>query len=271
MSTSDSVPQAECSVCHESFPLTAEFWYREKRKLSGFVSVCKSCFKIREQQRHEANPERRKANAHRAYLKHQDKIKARTNAYYWENHEQSLLRHQQYYEAHKDEILIKNKAWFDAHPEKSTEIKKSYIRRNPERRRQSANAYTHTDKGRAQRHNRRARVRSLPYTLTDAHIAFAVDYFHGCCACCGRQLNDLFNTHRMALDHWIPVNAEDCPGTIPTNMLPLCHGVNGCNTRKQDKRPEDFLREYFTPAQAAIIEARVQAYFAIVNEKAVLP
>ena len=33
----------KCLDCKEYFPLTAEYWYKDKRRKSGFNSLCKKC------------------------------------------------------------------------------------------------------------------------------------------------------------------------------------------------------------------------------------
>lgn len=110
-------------------------------------------------------------------------------------------------------------------------------------------------------HRRRARERCLPQEFTVKDWQNCLEYWHGCCAVCGRQFNNLFGTHTAAADHWIPVNHPDCPGTIPANIVPLCHGRGGCNNRKQNRNAEQWLKEMFGKTKAASILKRIQAYF----------
>lgn len=110
-------------------------------------------------------------------------------------------------------------------------------------------------------HNRRARLRGLPHTFTRDEWSRCRDYFNGCCAVCGRQGKDLFKTHTIAADHWIPLANPDCPGTVATNMLPLCHGEDGCNNTKWAKHPNDWLFQVYGKQKAATILKRVNTYF----------
>lgn len=112
---------------------------------------------------------------------------------------------------------------------------------------------------------RRARKRALPDDLTLEQWQRAVDYFNGCCAVCGRQLKDMFQTHTSSMDHWIPLTSGGA--TLATNIVPLCHGVGGCNNSKRDRLPEDWLVWKFGKHRAATILARVNAYFASVREQ----
>lgn len=83
-----------------------------------------------------------------------------------------------------------------------------------------------------------ARKRSLPDTFTERDWQRALEYWGYKCAVCGRP-RGLW--HTLAADHWIPLTSPDCPGTIPTNIIPLCHGEGGCNNSKRSKMPEVWL------------------------------
>lgn len=116
-------------------------------------------------------------------------------------------------------------------------------------------------KQRTRIHQRRARKNALPATFTHKHWRLSVDYFHGCCAVCGKQLRDLWGTSRAELDHWIPLSDPHCPGTIPTNILPLCGGIDGCNPTKREHLPDVWLATRFGRSEAARILQRVNVYF----------
>ena len=118
---------------------------------------------------------------------------------------------------------------------------------------------------------RRARKVALPDTLTPADIDRMMEYWDGRCAVCGRQTGFWTFT---ALDHWIPLNNSECPGTIPTNMIPLCHGKKGvpigdpsCNVSKHDKTPETWLIQRFGKCKASQILKQIEAYFEWVRQQ----
>jgi hypothetical protein len=50
-------------------------------------------------------------------------------------------------------------------------------------------------------------------------------------------------------------------------MIPLCHGVGGCNNSKKDKDPETWLIARVGKRKAATILKRIRAYFALVAPK----
>lgn len=150
-----------------------------------------------------------------------------------------------------------------ANPEKVAEYQRRYRAENPEKIAEGKHRWcaANPDALRANGQRRRARKQGLPDTFTAQDWQRCLDYFNGCCAACGRQLKDLFSTHTAAADHWIPLNSPDCPGTIPTNMVCLCHGKGGCNTSKQDTPAAEWLTEKYGTKKAVQILARIQAYF----------
>jgi hypothetical protein len=125
--------------------------------------------------------------------------------------------------------------------------------------------YKRQNKGRVHviQQNYEARKNALPDTLTYAQWQNVLNYFNGCCAVCGRQLNDMFGEFTVAMDHWIPLSykGHDNPGSVSANIIPLCHGVSGCNNSKHDIMPDEWLAQRFGKRKAKKIVARVQQYF----------
>jgi 5-methylcytosine-specific restriction endonuclease McrA len=120
----------------------------------------------------------------------------------------------------------------------------------------------HPDKVRLRGLKREDRKRNYPHKFTDKDWKHAVTYFNGCCAVCGRQLKDLFGTHTAAMDHWIPISSPNCPGTVPTNIVPLCHGEMGCNNLKSGKDAETWVLETYGKIKGKKILKRINDYFA---------
>lgn len=109
---------------------------------------------------------------------------------------------------------------------------------------------------------RRARLRQFPNNFKRHHWQRAMSYFGHCCAACGRPAG---LWHTIAADHWIPLVSPNCPGTVPSNMIPLCHpkrdGEGGCNAQKHDRDPIVWLTEKFGRRKADQILKRINAYF----------
>ena len=114
---------------------------------------------------------------------------------------------------------------------------------------------------------RRARLMELPYHFTNTDWQGALRYFNNACAVCGRPFVENAD-YTAARDHWIPVTHSKCPGTIPANIVPLCHGVNGCNNRKSDLHPRVFLAKNYDREEDEAIRMRIEKFFAIVRPAA---
>lgn len=271
MSTPDcTTPTKTCTTCGIEYPVTPEFWHRNKRSEDGFVCQCKPCISKRttkwyienkehaKKKAHEwrlKNIERAKANDHEKYLRNPQRMKERVRIWKQQNRESvrasSRKTARKYYKEHTEEMREKSRNWNRTHREYVHEKNRQWFKNN-------------RDAARARSHRRRARKLSLPDTITKQDIQFSLEYFHYCCAVCGRPLNGLW--HTGALDHWIPLNSPDCPGSIPTNEVPLCHGLDGCNNIKGDKDPVQWLIEKYGKRKANIILKRIAAYFATLSK-----
>lgn len=144
--------------------------------------------------------------------------------------------------------------------EKERERIRQYRLTNPDNARTYRRQYrlNNPDVHRSSNQRRRARKLNLPDTLTSQDWQHALDYFDNRCAVCGRPIG---LWHNLAVDHWIPLSSPDCPGTVATNVLPLCHGDGGCNNSKHDRDAHEWLVEKFGARKGGQIFARIQAYF----------
>lgn len=134
------------------------------------------------------------------------------------------------------------------------------------RRGQAKYRKRHPDKVRIREQNRRARQNALPAGLTSDEWNFALEYFEHQCAVCGRPAGFW---HTLAQDHWIPITSDrkDNPGTVASNVIPLCHGFDGCNNSKHNHDPHEWLVSVYGKRKANQINKRIEAYFIIVRER----
>jgi 5-methylcytosine-specific restriction endonuclease McrA len=244
-----------CSYCKEWKPATHDFFGVDRRNWDGFQSACRVCGSaIAKRTR---DPVRKHQYYLSYYLANADAIRRRTNAYYyanidaakeqrrrWRERNADKLREQkrQYRIKNRDRLLEKDRRYRAEHRDAKREQDALYYRNNRER------YYVHA-------YNRRARKRSLPATFTRKDMKRALKYFNGCCAYCGQQRDFWDNLHA---DHFIPLSSPECPGTIPTNMLPAC---KHCNLTKSNRAPDEWLVWKFGKRRAKSILARIQAYF----------
>jgi hypothetical protein len=273
-----------CKDCGQK--LTIDHFYS---KGGGYLDIrCKKCANKKRHQWRMSNPdahERDKATSRRYHEKHREASIEKRRQKYIENIETHRARdRERYHYGGKKEY---SREWRRRNPERSKEMRRrSYFRHAEKRRAEKRIAYA-KDPGLYRERRRRQwqknnsyrfrclfisrrykhRIRHLPNTLTIEQWQRALDYFHGYCAVCERPLKDLFGTHTAAQDHWIPVTSPNCPGTIATNTVPLCHGEGGCNNSKLNIPAEEWLTRKFGATKAAKIIARIEAYFKWVREQ----
>jgi len=119
----------------------------------------------------------------------------------------------------------------------------------------------------------RSRKANLPDTLTKDEWLFALKYFENRCAVCGKSPQEYPDLY-LAADHWIALSdpREDNPGTVATNIIPLCHTktkgtYGGCNNSKKHKDPKIWLKEKYSEEEVQIILDKIQKYFDIFRNK----
>lgn len=204
---------------------------REKERLRQFR--IDHADKIREQKRKRA-------------VEFADKISKQRRAYRLNNVEKLREQKRMYRQENAGKVNEGIARWHSRHPEKRTQYMRSYRERY---------RYKHIVKAQKERAKRRA----LPHEYTAQDWLCALEYFNNHCAICGRQLNGMF--HTAAMDHWIPVSSPDCAGTVRSNIIPLCHGVDGCNNSKGNREPFEWLTRKFGKRFAKRKLIEIEAFF----------
>lgn len=223
-----------CTKCKTEYPRTKEFFPSGKGRKDGIKSWCRVCCRAYCRQHYNTAPAR---EARRTYNARPDVMaKARDRS--------RRLRS----DPKIRERSAKYKQKYAADPTKRAQIRKrqhDYKVANP-------NVYRAAD------HRRKARVRGLPNTFSARDLQRALAYFGGRCAVCGRELEA---SGVYSMDHWIPLSAPGCPGTVPHNMIPLCQGENGCNNSKSNRDAKEWLSTKFGKREARRILLRIRIYF----------
>jgi hypothetical protein len=234
-----------CTKCGDEQPATLEYFGKHNETKDGLYPSCRKCARNR------ATTENRK-RGHKPRISMQSPVGMRRCSKCLNDYPSNLAH---FYKAKgglsawcKSCYNEETKRYQSANPEKKKKYNKTHYYRFPHKQ---------TEK----RLRRRTLEHSLPHVFTDDQWQRALDYFNGCCAVCGRQANDLFGTHTIAPDHWIPLAFPSCPGTIATNIVPLCHGQSGCNNSKGAKLPGQWLTENFSHRKVLDVMARIEAYF----------
>lgn len=259
--------QKRCPKCKVIYPATGEFFSPNKRGKYKLASWCKPCNRGVYHQRAQDDPQfKQRLSQHareryRTDTEHRESLKA-----------YSRMRMRQYRQnnpAFRERNRLRSKQWKTIGDNRERRLRLDRERWQESGRDKQREKYQNDPEYRMRiltnQHNREARKRSLPNTLTVKHTEKMMEYWGGRCAVCGR-MEDFWT--RIALDHWIPLNSPDCTGTIPINIIPLCHGKKGvpageptCNASKLDRNPHSWLIEKLGKRKSSIIEKRIADYF----------
>lgn len=211
-------------------PATGEFFHNDKRTKDGLAHICKECACARTRKWNVDNPDR-KYETRRVWS-----------------------------EANPDKVNASSMRYRICHPNYETERNKKRRREQPEKVYQYNKKYQRNNRNiyRVASQKHRTREMSLLNRFTRRDWEVCLDYFGGCCAVCGRPPG---LWHVLAADHWIPLSNSNCPGTVSSNIVPLCHGVDGCNNSKSDQDAKRWLERRYGKRKGRQILKRIEDYF----------
>lgn len=243
--SNDTIDTRTCTKCGESFPATTEYFYAQKDAKGGLQSQCKLCRRKGVRAYQQINKDKIR-DYHRTYQQlNKDDLENKKRIYRQANQDKIREYKREYYQANKDKHRIRYRKYRQINRDKLREKDREYQQKNLEKRRINALRY-------------RARKRQLPDTFTEQQWIACLEYHHYCCAVCGKQLRDLLGEVEPHADHWIPLNNENCPGTVATNMVCLC---NSCNISKNDTMPDLWLNQKYGTRKANEVLSRIRNYF----------
>jgi hypothetical protein len=212
----------------------------------------------------QCNPCRAKLERHKRQ-ENPERIRAQEKARYYGNHEHELAQEKARRHANLEEtrrkIAFYARQGYAKNPAKGKLRRNSWRQKHIEVVRKRARLSSHKyrllsrNKDRVQRLERE---QGLCHSFSVSDWDYAVEYWRHACALCGAP--DGFWLC-LAQDHWIPVADPTCPGTVPWNILPLCHGRWGCNNGKGKKSGEQYVQERFKPKEAAKKLQAIEAFF----------
>lgn len=161
-------------------------------------------------------------------------------------------------------------SWRKAHPEAVYEANRKPRSFDRELARERINRWRrdHPETRRIEIHARKTLKLSLPNHFRKSDWLRCLNYWGNRCCICGRPVGDGFV---LAIEHWIALSdqRQDNPGTVPWNILPMCHARNGahngCNNAKWARDPIEWLIDYLGEKQALQKLSEIQAYFETVT------
>lgn len=205
MSSNDSISHRQCNVCNASFPLTSEYFHRDK-----------------------------KAKARQWHGDHREYANDYHRRYYAENKERV---HKPYKERNAEYIAKRKREWRKNNPEMVARYKRDSDRRHPESvaRRQMRWRKRHPERDKAIMHRRIARKRNAGGTFNaddlERQLRAQTDR-KGVARCwwCGKPLGD-----DKSIDHRIPLAKG---GSNDAGNIVIAHLK--CNMSKNDKLPHEW-------------------------------
>lgn len=281
-----------CKTCKEVLPATNQFFYAGEGYY-GLVAHCKDCRRRKLGQEKKFSPYENLPDGYRRCVTCLG-VKENTDenfTRFGNRCKTCLRRYSVFFRAENAEVIKERRKVYHAdNREARNAYSRENYRKNIETYRQQRRVYQRRYKAKypeymrewreanrehLQRYNRisghlrRARQKLLITDWLQTDYDFAIGYWHGCCAICNRPLVDLFGDRKLAMDHWIPVVSPECPGTVPHNMLPLCHGVDGCNNKKWAHDPTEWLTQKLGKRKAKQKLREIETYFELVRRDSV--
>ena len=246
-----------CSKCGVEYPATAGHFDRNQYHKDGLASACKGCTAERKARYRAKNADKERERHARYNAENADKRREYASRYRTENADKAHKSVARYRTENADKIHEREARYRAENADKVREAVRRYRAKNP-------------DKAREYDARRRARKNGLPAAPVSERLAR--DYFNDCCAVCGRPAG---LWHIIAMDHWIAMDDKrpNNPGTVPTNMIPMCHSIKGangqgsCNLSKGNKDPIAWLNQQYGKRKAAQIIKRIEAYFEWVRQQ----
>lgn len=262
-----------CNRCGQAFPATTEYFTTAKREPNGITQPCRKCRHIEDAEYYSRPDIREKERQRKSTPEYKAKEKAykrspecRARERERDKKRRQTPKYQDYSKEYNSRPEVKQrKRELNSLPEKR-EYGRNYQRTRrldpeyKEKEREYHKQPAVREMYRQHTQIRRSKARQLPTTLTTEDKHRALEYFNGCCPVCGRQLNDLFNNHTVAWDHWW-IAVSKGGGFTRDNIIPLCHGLEGCNNSKSNRDPIEWLTTRYGKRKAQKILKRIQAYF----------
>lgn len=236
-----------CKKCNEWKPRAR--LVKEKRCLWGVHALCLDCVAARIREDRQKNPLKYRIYERKFRKEHPD-------------------RYRTYQRSHNEQRNAGNRRRRALNPQHARDYHNRWRKKNRElvRRYEQATNSRHPDRVKQKSQVRRSRKHNLPSEFTEKHWLECLQYFNNRCAYCGRP-QGLW--HSLSQDHFIPVKKEG--GYIPGNIVPACHGIDGCNESKHDKDAVDWLTAKYGKRTSKLILQRIFAYFQWVEHSSALP
>lgn len=247
----------QCKSCLEWFEDNFDYFPKYKGRT---YSYCKPCHNRKQKEHRLNNPDKYREQHNNNQRKYKDKNKVRHEKWRNENRDYVNQKSREWYANNIDKAREISKESYQKNRNDRIEYQKHYrsIPENKEKKKLKILEWTknNVEKVRAKWHRYIARKNNLPNDFTDDDYSFALNYWNYKCAITGKECD-------LHFDHWIPLNSDNCPGTIPSNMIPIASYLN---TQKQDKEPYQWLVDKFGSEFANEKIKEINDYFSLTRK-----
>ena len=207
--------------------------------------ICKACRHIERKKYYAENAERLKNESRQYRSDNIEKCRERERRYSRTHLQQKRFYNVGYRARKREHLRVYHRNWTKLHIDSVRARSRQFIKEHPRKRQQVVQAY-------------RTRKRNKPNHFTDNDWLNCLEYWHHQCAICGRPQGFW---HKLAMDHWIPISDCNSPGTVINNILPLCHGQDGCNNSKGNRNPIEWLILRIGEKRANELLGKINEYF----------
>jgi hypothetical protein len=266
----DSIPQKQCKKCLEYKPLTLEYFKFNKR-YNHFDHQCRVCVNQRDTDwrrtkgivpKNKPLPDGTKGcPVCKRILPLADFYFLKSGKYSPQCSDCKAAYSKEYYHRDIETSRKRGKEQSAKHFHKNALYRKQHY---PEQRKRTDEWVSkNRDRVNAGINKRRALKAMLPYDLPLGKEFEIISRFDGRCAICGRAES---KGRRIVLDHWIAIKAKvvNNPGTVESNLVPICHGITGCNNSKSNQLPLNWLKKKFGD-EGELIYDRIEKYLKAVR------
>lgn len=237
---------------------------KDESEFRGRRNTCRECERIAARdymriariERHDELREIKK----KSYQRTADKVKERSKTRYEKNKEKILAQVAQYRDANREYIRAWHRNHYTQNKERMLEVDREYRRKNKDATKARMKRYREMHRAETRMRNRLRKVAlkfsNRDYTSQDWNNCLA--HWQNKCAICNRPAS-VSEGRSICADHWIPLAKGGV--THKSNILPLCHGNDGCNNKKHDKDPIQWLIAALGEEQAAQKMREIEAFF----------
>lgn len=192
------------------------------------------------------------------------KLKEKRHDKYIRNREKIILERREYRAKNREKCLLSLKKCYRKNKDKRLERDRQYRMKNKEKIKDRLTRYrrSHPIETKTRNRNRERLLSCSIQDFTTSDWNFCLEYWNHQCAICGKKAQPGIV---ICEDHWIPLSKGG--KTSRTNIVPLCHGIGGCNNKKHCFYPEQWLVKTLGKEKAQEKIKEINFYFEEVKAK----